>query len=43
MGKYAQGWRAIMRAETRRRNRRVLFGLGAVAAGVFGVVMVWPW
>ncbi len=47
---YAQGWRAIMRAEAKRKARRAWLsaamtatvGVGAVA-GAVGVVINWPW
>jgi len=47
MGRHALGWRAIMRAEQRRRMRRIVgiasVGVGAIAAGIYGVVVSWPW
>lgn len=40
---YAQSWRAIMRAEVKRRSRAWAWRIGAVAFGAVGLVVSWPW
>lgn len=46
MGSYAMGWRAIMRAEQKRRVRKLIrtcaFSLGAIGLGAYGVLVGWP-